>query len=61
MFGNKTLDFNEDTSPFGHLDKLLASSGKSDLGSVLLEKTKKLGDLAKNFRVCLISQIAGGE
>jgi len=36
MFGNKLLDFNEDTSPFNNFNKIFASTGKSDLGTILL-------------------------
>lgn len=32
LFGNKLLDFNEDTSPFKHFNNIFASTGKGDLG-----------------------------
>jgi len=43
LFGNKLLDFNEDTSPFKHFNNIFASTGKGDLGSILLQKTLSLG------------------
>jgi hypothetical protein len=62
LFGNKVLDFNDDTSPFNVLNNIFASTGKSDVGDLLLEKTKTLGEVqAKKYRLCLLSQIAGGE
>ena len=36
MFGNKILDLNDDTSPFIKFNNLFASSGKADLGSLIL-------------------------
>jgi len=62
LFGNKLLDFNDDTSPFKQFNNIFASTGKGDLGSILLEKTLSLGRaLSKKYRLCLVSQIAGGE
>lgn len=62
MFGNKVLDFNDNTSPFLNFNNIFASTGKSDLGDLLLAKTRSLGEAhTKRYRLCLISQIAGGE
>jgi len=62
MFGNKVLDFNDNTSPFIQLNNIFASTGKSDLGDLLAAKTRSLGEgQAKRYRLCLLSQIAGGE
>lgn len=55
LFGNKMLDFNEDTSPFGHIDNLFV--GDKKIGSQLLAKTGK----APKYRLCIISCISGGE
>ena len=50
------LDFNDDTSPFNVLNNIFASSGKSDVGDLLLEKTKTLGEaIAKKYRLCILS------
>jgi hypothetical protein len=57
MFGNKILDLNDDSSPFVKLNNLFASTGKADLGSLILQRSQSLG----NFRLCIISQIDGGE
>ena len=39
LFGNKILDLNDDTSPFIKFNNLFASSGKADLGSLILSKS----------------------
>lgn len=59
MFGNKILDFNDDVSPFKSLNNLLAGNGVQNLGSELISRTNKVG--GKNYRLCLISIISGGE
>ena len=51
MFGNKILDLNDDTSPFIQFNNVFASTGKADLGSLVLQKSKDLG----NFRLCIVS------
>ena len=62
LYGNKVLDFNNDSSPFEHINSIFASTGKSNLGELLLSKTKGFGDaIAKRYRLCIISKIARGE
>ena len=39
MFGNKILDLNDDTSPFIKFNNLFSSTGKVDLGSLILQKS----------------------
>lgn len=51
LFGNKILDLNDDTSPFIKFNNLFASSGKADLGSLILQKSQNLG----KFRLCIVS------
>ena len=36
LFGTKSIDFNQDTSPFKHFNNLLAGTGRKDLGETLL-------------------------
>lgn len=61
LYGNKRLDLNAKFSPFSNFNSVFASTGKSDLGSVLLEKTRQLSEVSKRYRLCIISQIEGGE
>jgi len=62
LFGNKVIDFNDDTSPFKNISDILASSDEIDLGTKLLAQTKKLGaQRSEKYRLCLLSQVTGGE
>lgn len=62
LFGNKVIDLNEDTSPFKSFDNLFASTSRSDLGQMILSKTKSaMGNAARNFRLCIVSEIDKGE
>lgn len=54
------LDFNNDTSPFAHIDNLFLSQGEKGLGMQLLSKTSSL-TRAEDYRLCILSQISGGE
>lgn len=38
LYGHKVLDFNEDSHFFSDLNNILMSTGKSDLGTMLLSK-----------------------
>lgn len=60
MFGNKLLDFNNDTSPFAHIDNLFLSQGEKGLGMKLLSSTSSL-TRADDYRLIILSQISGGE
>ena len=56
LFGNKILDLNSNQSPFSNFNSVFFSTGKSDLGTVILTKTKNLSEtIAKRFRLCILS------
>lgn len=62
LFGNKVIDFNDDTSPFKTISNIFASSTQTDLGNKLLQQTKSLGpQRSEKYRLCLLSQVTGGE
>ena len=44
LFGNKVLDFNDDSSPFKFFNNIFASTGKNDLGKLILDKTRSFGE-----------------
>jgi hypothetical protein len=44
LFGNKIIDLNDETSPFKELGNLFSSTGKTNLGGLLLSRTKALGE-----------------
>ena len=58
LYANKILDFNDDISPFKDINNILAGSGNQKLGTELINRTSKY---SKNYRLCLISIVAGGE
>jgi hypothetical protein len=60
MFGNKTLDFNKDTTPFSNLNNLFLSIG-TNIGDELRKKISDFAIEPQRFRLCLISEIRGGE
>lgn len=60
LFGNKMLDFNEETSPFGHIDSLFAGGSDKKISSLLLAEASSSG-AASAFRLCIISRVSGGE
>lgn len=62
LYGNKVLDFNDDSSPFNEFNKLFLSTGKNDIGDRILKRLGELGGgLNTKYRLCIISKISGGE
>lgn len=62
LYGNKMLDFNDDSSPFSHINQLFMSTGKANVGEQVLERLAQLGGgINTKYRLCIVSKIAGGE
>lgn len=62
LYGHKVLDLNEDSHFFSDLNNILMSSGKSNLGTMLLNKLAQLrGGISQKYRLCIVSRIHGGE
>lgn len=57
MYATKSIDFNDDISPFKSLNSILSGQGNFDIGTELIKRTSKHA----NYRLCLISQLVGGE